>query len=171
LKSLDGTPRRKCWRERLFNVIFIAERIVLDRSVQMKRIARFTCLIIGLMLFQSKAFAWGGAGHQLIAAEVARGISEMLPDNSWGWIHWAYSLHELKRTKEAQGVLLPVADKFPDEYMIQYNLACYACQLGELKEALQGLVKAIDCAGEEDVRQMALDDPDLEPLWNQLSKI
>jgi predicted Zn-dependent protease len=106
-----------------------------------------------------------------MAAEVARGISEMLPDNSWGWIQWAYSLHELKRTKEAQGVLLPVVDKFPDESMIQYNLACYACQLGELKEAFQWLEKAIDSAGNEDVRLTALDDPDLEPLWNQISEI
>ena len=106
-----------------------------------------------------------------MAAEVARGISVVLPDNSWGWIHWAYSLHELRHTKEAQGILLRIADKFPDESTIQYNLACYACQLGELKEALRWLEKAIDCAGEEDVRLTALDDPDLEPLWNRISEI
>jgi predicted Zn-dependent protease len=43
------------------------------------------------------------AGKWEMAAEVVRGITEVLPDNSWGWIHWAYSLHELKRTKEAWG--------------------------------------------------------------------
>jgi len=106
-----------------------------------------------------------------MAAEVARAISEMLPDNSWGWFHWAYSLHELKRTKEAQSVLLPIAAKFPDEYMIQFNLACYACQLGELKEAMQRLEKAIELAGKEDIRLMALDDADLEPIWDQISEI
>ena len=52
-------------------------------------------------------------------------------------------MHELKRTKEAQDVLVPVLDKFPDEYLIQYNLACYCCQLGELKEAFRRLGKPL----------------------------
>jgi predicted Zn-dependent protease len=106
-----------------------------------------------------------------MAAEVARGITVMLPDNSWGYIQWAYSLHELKYTKEAHAVLLPIADKFYDEYMISYNLACYACQLGNRKEALQWIDKAIDLAGKKDIRLMALDDSDLEPLWPNISEI
>ena len=28
-----------------------------------------------------------------MAAEVARGMTVMLPENSWGYIQWAYSLH------------------------------------------------------------------------------
>ncbi len=106
-----------------------------------------------------------------MAAEIARGISEILPDNSWGYIQWAYSLHELKRTREARCVLLPVADKCPDDYLIRYNLACYCCQLGERKESLQSLDKAIDLAGKKHIRLMALEDPDLEPLWNDISEI
>jgi tetratricopeptide (TPR) repeat protein len=106
-----------------------------------------------------------------MAAEIGRAISEMLPDNSWGWIQWAYSLHALIRTKEAWGVLIPVVDKFSDEYLMRYNLACYYCQLGNLKEALQWLEKAIDLAGKKDIRAMALDDPDLKPLWNDISEI
>ena len=31
-----------------------------------------------------------------MAAEVAHALTTMLPENSFGWIHWAYSLHELK---------------------------------------------------------------------------
>jgi len=106
-----------------------------------------------------------------MAVEVAKGFAAALPDNSWGWIHWAYSLHALKRTDEARDVLLPIADKFPDKYLIRYNLACYYCQLGDLKEAFQWLKKAIDLAGKKDIRLMALDDPDLEPLWDQISEI
>jgi hypothetical protein len=74
----------------------------------------------------------------------------------------------LKRTKEALAVLLPMADKFPDQYIIPYNLACYCCQLGELKESLQWLGKAIDLAGKKEIRLMALEDPDLEPLRKQI---
>ncbi|MGD0351643.1 MAG: tetratricopeptide repeat protein [Verrucomicrobiota bacterium] len=106
-----------------------------------------------------------------MAADIARAISEQLPENPFGWVHWAFSLHELKRTKEAWDVLVPVVDKFPDEYIIRYNLACYACQLGNLKEALQWLKKAIDLAGKKDIRTMALDDPDLQPLWNEIGEI
>jgi tetratricopeptide (TPR) repeat protein len=98
-------------------------------------------------------------------------MTVVLPDNSFGWKHWAYALHELKRTKEAWGVLIPVVDKFPDDYIISYNLACYCCQLGKRKEAFQWLWKAIDLAGKKDIRLMALDDPDLEPLWPDISEI
>ena len=111
------------------------------------------------------------AGKWEMAAEVARGLSAMLPDDSWGHIQWAYSLHELKHTKEAKCVLLPIADKFLDDYLISYNLACYCCQLGELKESMQWLGKAMGLAGKKYIRLMALDDPDLEPLRNDISKI
>lgn len=118
---------------------------------------------------------WGIYAHVKrweMAAEVAKGIAIALPENAWGYIHWAYSLHKLKSTREAQEVLLPIVEKFPDEYIIQYNLACYSCQLGELKEAFQWLGNAIDMThGKIDIRQKALDDSDLEPLWNQISEI
>jgi predicted Zn-dependent protease len=106
-----------------------------------------------------------------VAAEVARGVAAMLPENSWGHIQCAYALHELKRTKEAHDVLLPIADKFPEDSTIAYNLACYCCQLGDRKAALQWLGKAIDLAGKKDVRLLALDDPDLEPLWKDIADI
>jgi predicted Zn-dependent protease len=111
------------------------------------------------------------AGKWEMAAEVGRGISVAWPDNPWGFIHYAFALHELKRTKEAWGVLIPIADKFPDEFRISYNLACYCCQLGELKDSMQWLEKAIELAGENDIRLMALEDDDLEPLWKDIRQI
>ncbi len=117
--------------------------------------------------------AWGihaAAKNWEAAAEMARNLALALPHNSWGYIQWAYSLHELKRTKEAQAVLLPVADKFPGDYLIQYNMACYCCQLGEMKDALQWLRSAINLAGKKAIRHMALEDPDLEPLRKQISE-
>ena len=55
------------------------------------------------------------AGKTEMAAEVAKGMSEMMPENPWGPFHLAFSLHELKRTKEAYDTLIPVVDKFPSE--------------------------------------------------------
>ena len=45
------------------------------------------------------------------------------------------------------------------------------CQLGELKDSMQWLEKAIAVAGKKDIRLMALDDPDLKPLWNQIGTL
>jgi tetratricopeptide (TPR) repeat protein len=113
----------------------------------------------------SKAEKWD------YAAEIARTIADMLPNNPYGAFHLAFSLHELKKTKDAYDVLIAVVDKFPEEHLMRYNLACYSCQLGNLKEAYQWLERAIDLAGKKDIRQMALDDPDLEPLWVDITQI
>jgi hypothetical protein len=40
-----------------------------------------------------------------------------------------------------------------------------------MKKSLQWLEKAIDLAGKKDIRMMALDDADLEPLWAKLREI
>ncbi len=72
---------------------------------------------------------------------------------------------------EAKRILAEAEVKFPGEYLIRYNLACYECQAGNLKKAMGWLGKAIDMAGKKDIRLMALDDPDLEPLWTQISEI
>jgi tetratricopeptide (TPR) repeat protein len=99
-----------------------------------------------------------------VAAELAR----QAPDNALSWIHWAYSLHELKRTQEAWDILAPVADRFPDEFLIRYNLACYACQLGRREEARRWLKAAIKLVGVKPILNLAADDPDLKPIWNEL---
>lgn len=111
------------------------------------------------------------AGKWQMAAEVAKGMYEMLPDNPWGPFHLAFALHELKRTQEAYDTLIPVIDKFPKEWLMLFNLACYSCQLGKLTEAMQWLEKAIDVVGKKGIRQQALDDLDLEPLWTQIGEI
>lgn len=114
---------------------------------------------------------YSAANKWELAAEVSRAFTEIVPSVAVGWIHLAYSLHVLKRTQEAWNVLLPVVDKFPTEYIMRYNLACYACQLGDLKAAYQWLEKAIDLADKTEIRTMALDDPDLEPLWKEIAEI
>ena len=113
----------------------------------------------------SKAKKWDGA------VEIARTMAKSLPDKPWGSFHLAYALHELKRTQEAFDTVKPVVERFPKEWLMRYNLACYSCQLGNLKEAMLWLEKAIDLAGKKDIRLMALDDPDLEPLWTKIGEI
>jgi predicted Zn-dependent protease len=108
------------------------------------------------------------AGQWRMAAELARALTVIEPDSPFGWINWAYSLYELERTSEAREVLLPAADRFPGDYLIRYSLACYACQLGNLGEAREWLAQAISLADAQQVRQMAVNNPDLAPLWTEI---
>ncbi len=89
-------------------------------------------------------------------------------DDPDGRIHRSFALHELKRTKEAQALLLPAFKKFPGHWTIPYNLACYCAQLGELDESQQWL-KAAMSSDESRTKRMAIDDPDLKPLWDSMS--
>lgn len=105
------------------------------------------------------------------ALDAARVLVKADPDNPSGWIHQSYSLHELKQTREALDLLLLVVEKFSSICTIPYNLACYACQLGDLKEARRWLGKAIKIRGKNDIKQMALTDPDLRSMWEQIQKL
>ena len=105
------------------------------------------------------------------AAEVASALCKMLPDSPFGPLHLAYVLRKLDRVHDARAALLPIVDKFPDEWRISYQLACYCCKVGDLKEALRWLEAAIDIAGKTDIRIQALDEKDLEPLWLNISEI
>jgi predicted Zn-dependent protease len=107
------------------------------------------------------------------AAEIAGALVKLMPEQSFTWICWAYATR--RKTDggipEAKKILLEAESKFPAEYLLRYNLACYECQSGNLKEAMMWLQKAIDMAGKNDIRKIALDDPDLEPLWVNISEI
>lgn len=80
------------------------------------------------------------------------------------WVAWAYALRELKRINEAQEILLAgvrmIGEPSP---LVEYNLACYACLLGELEEAKQLLAHVY--ARDKSWRAVAREDPDLAALY------
>jgi tetratricopeptide (TPR) repeat protein len=92
-------------------------------------------------------------------------------ESSFGWIHRSFALHELKRTQEAADLLATATALFPKEWLIRYNLACYACQLGNHKEARKWLKIASSLGDAKRVKLMALNDPDLEPLRAEIEGI
>jgi tetratricopeptide (TPR) repeat protein len=104
------------------------------------------------------------------ALEVARALIESAPDLLEGWIHHAYAMRRAPGfgLAHAWSALLPVADKFPKEPIVCFNLACYAAQLGNLDDAWAWLEKAMKTGGATAIRKMALADADLEPLWPKL---
>jgi tetratricopeptide (TPR) repeat protein len=100
--------------------------------------------------------------------DIAGAIIKLDPNRSDAWIHRSFALHELNRTQEAFDQLLPVTDRFPKVWTIPYNLACYCAQMGRLDECQAWFKKAM-AVDEHAVKRVALDDPDLKPLWDSMS--
>ncbi len=102
--------------------------------------------------------------------EVARTLVRLAPARSSGWLHQAYALRRVPDGSVAKAweALLPASDKFPKEPIIPFNLSCYACQMQQLDTARLWLERATAVGGIETIKQMALQDPDLQPLWTEI---
>jgi len=99
---------------------------------------------------------------------VAKPVCEASPADEGAWVAWAYALRELQQVTEAQDVLLraePLHGKTCG--VLHYNLACYACLLGNLKEARRRFAKA--CKMNPEWKTASLDDDDLRALREDLS--
>ena len=117
---------------------------------------------------------WQLTAHQHrwdAALEVARLLIQRAPDRPSGWIHQSYALHELRRTHEAWDALRPMSARFPKDGTIPYNLACYACHLGDMGVAREWLLRAMKLRGRDTVLTMAADDADLKPLQPWLATL
>ena len=65
-------------------------------------------------------------------------------------------------------ILDKAVKQHPAEPMIHFNLACYAAQTGDLGMARERLSQAMTL--DPGAKLLALDDPDLMPLWDELGK-
>ena len=99
---------------------------------------------------------------------IASAIVKIASDRVWGWVHKAYALRRATGggIEKAKPVLLEAAKLFPDDDIIQYNLACYCAQLGQLDAAQEHLDKSYELGDAKQIKLMALDDDDLKPLWD-----
>jgi len=104
----------------------------------------------------------------LCAAEL---LLAKAPDRVSAWIHRAYALRRVKMggLPLAWEALRPAFEKFPKESIVPFNLACYAAQSGRLEEAWEWLHKSMAAAGSvSKIKEMALADSDLQPLWDRI---
>jgi tetratricopeptide (TPR) repeat protein len=104
------------------------------------------------------------------ALELAEGMVRELPDHSGGYILRSYALRRATKgsVKKATTALLEAAAKFPKEPIIPYNLACYACQSGDLPQARKFFRMALEIGDRKELLKMASMDNDLELLWSEL---
>lgn len=99
-----------------------------------------------------------------LCKDIGTALVKLAPERIAGWIDRSFALHEMKRTQEAYDALKPALDTFKKEYLVWYNMACYACVLGDKDEARGLLSKAIELGGDA-VKAQALNDPDLQGVW------
>jgi hypothetical protein len=108
------------------------------------------------------------------AAIVGRSLIAVAPDRPAGWLHHAYALRRSSTggILAAFNALSPVAEKFPAESTIPYNLACYTCQMQrDASETMAWLKRALAAGERKEILAMALKDPDLEPLRAEIAKL
>ncbi len=80
------------------------------------------------------------------------------------WVAWAYALRERERVADAQETLTAGARLIEDPSpLVNYNLACYACLLGDIKEARR-LLRSV-FAQDKSWREVAREDSDLARLF------
>jgi len=107
------------------------------------------------------------------ALEVTRALVQAAPNRSSSWLHHAYATRRASGggLQQAWDALLPAHEKFPHEATIAFNLSCYACQLQQLEEARSWFHRALKLGGKDKIKAMALGDPDLEPLWEEIKEL
>ena len=89
-------------------------------------------------------------------------LTRRQPANADAWITFAYATRRAESLHAAEEILRNAELRHPREPTIQFNLGCYACQLGDLAEARRRVEHAI--ALDKDFRELAGTDPDLAPL-------
>jgi hypothetical protein len=103
--------------------------------------------------------------------DLANTLIKLAPDRTSGYIYRAYSLRRCKGLMSAWMSLLPAIERFPDEWLIPYNLSCYSCQLGNLDAARRWLAKALERGEKAKLKSLALEDPDLKPLQPEIRQL
>lgn len=93
---------------------------------------------------------------------VAAELVQRDPGNPGWWISWAFATRRALSLAAADQILREAVVRHPDFALIHFNLACYACQLGDIALARDRLRQATlldpQCA------ELAKTDDDLKPL-------
>lgn len=108
------------------------------------------------------------AGEWADCLAAAQTLASAAPASPWAFVNGSIALYRLGRTREAWEFLHPVLEKFPENWTVPYNLACYAAQLGHRDDALRMYDLARKRTDARQLKQIALDDPDLQPIWDAI---
>jgi tetratricopeptide (TPR) repeat protein len=102
-----------------------------------------------------------------LMAIVAKQLTEWSPEEPANFIDWAYATRRAESIHQTRAILTRGAELHPDNGAIQFNLACYEAQMGNLAQAKANLERATRI--DPKFRLVALEDPDLEPICDSLA--
>lgn len=100
------------------------------------------------------------------ALKLSRVLCRNSPDDTVGFIHAAFCLHEMGRTSEAKTLLLDGPSSLLGEATYHYNLGCYDAALGNIEDAQAHLRFSFKL--DKKFREFAKTDPDLRAVWDSL---
>ena len=120
----------------------------------------------GLEVLQMRLFIHMRSRQWQEALEISHSLCRVGPQETLGFIHAAFCLHELGRTAEAKAFLLTGPSALLDEATYHYNLGCYDAALGNIEDAQAHLRASFKL--DRKFRDFARTDPDLRSLWKLL---
>jgi len=100
------------------------------------------------------------------ALAICADLRKLFPEQTVGYVHGAFCLHEIGRTREAKELLLSGPPSLLQEPTYHYNLGCYDAVLGNLTEAQSHLKLSFQL--NEKFREIAKYDPDLKAMTEWL---
>jgi tetratricopeptide (TPR) repeat protein len=116
-----------------------------------------------------RLWVYAGLQNWGMMQSVAKRLSGRDPTNAQWAISAAYATRRAESIAAAKSILMRALELHPEEPTIHYNLACYECQLGNLSDAKEHLMQATKA--DVKFKAMALDDSDLEPLWEEIGRL
>lgn len=95
------------------------------------------------------------------------------PERPGCWIHRAFAARRRPggTLEEAYRLLHPAFERFPEEVVIPYNLACYRAQQDQLDEAWRWFAIAVALGDLNNLKEMARNDDDLKALWPKIAAL
>lgn len=95
--------------------------------------------------------------------EICRFLAQGEPNAASHVLNLAYAVRRHESVESAAALLETARRRFPQDAFIVYNLACYRSVVGRIDEAKDLLRAAFEL--DQDLRSLALEDTDLEPMW------
>ena len=134
-------------------------------SMPLRDRARPEVVVMRLVILQSMA-QWDKA------AEIARGAIRAYPERPELYLLYLFGAYAIRRAEDVRAAFLFLQEGctyLVDDATYWFNRGCYHCQAGELEDAKRCVQRAAEL--DRRFQQMALDDEDLEPLWDELGGV
>jgi len=103
------------------------------------------------------------AGQWSRAVPILRRLRQQHPGDPQFCVSLAFAVRRAQSLGDAEQILLEARERFPEEAILWFNLACYAAQQGRITDAREWLREAGQ--RENGYRNLAKTDPDLAPFW------